>query len=517
MKKRLIMALLVGVMTVTSAMPVFAAPKQMADGNYFDEGNYFDAEYYAENNPDVVAVVGTDGNLLYNHYVVCGKNEGRRAMSPNTVTFPFIRTTSDGYECYHTVMVYNDRGYSIKSKTYNENNGDLTSWSETTYNENNKLLRENYYQRDGSLLQWTEYEYDSRDNLVKVVHYNGDGTLSDCEDRTYDDQNHCLKMIHYSSDGNIIEWKEFERNSQGKCIKEIIYHSDGSIDKIYQYEYDSDGYVQNTIEQDGKCPVKDSEGRIFNSNVGDMDYWDSCQFDDKGNMLRGDIGSDSYEWEYDKEGNIIKETYMINNCVTAWSDYQYDIQNQQIKEVHYDILTQNDYTVEYQYDNYGNVVKYIHQSYRDFDGEKFECISECEYEYKYDEQGNVLKYTTLYNNTLFERREYEYDNQGNMMKENIYDEMGWLGVKEYDSYGNCIESIIRGSWDTYDYTYDVAGNILSIEKNGKYSKYKTKYEYDNYGNVIKYIVDNGGGDVNISEYQYKYDSNGNVLEKISIR
>ena len=48
-----------------------AAPLQMPDGNVFD------AEYYAQQNPDVVAVLGTDPALLYRHYLTCGKTEGR--------------------------------------------------------------------------------------------------------------------------------------------------------------------------------------------------------------------------------------------------------------------------------------------------------------------------------------------------------------------------------------------------------------------------------------------------------
>lgn len=72
MKKRLIMALIVGVMTLTSAIPVLAAPKQMPDGTVFD------AEYYAANNPDVVAALGTEEVNMYTHYVMFGKNEGRK-------------------------------------------------------------------------------------------------------------------------------------------------------------------------------------------------------------------------------------------------------------------------------------------------------------------------------------------------------------------------------------------------------------------------------------------------------
>ena len=72
MKKILIMALIAGVMIFVSSTPAFAAPKQMADGNIFDP------EYYASNNPDVVAIFGTDENLLYSHYLICGITEGRK-------------------------------------------------------------------------------------------------------------------------------------------------------------------------------------------------------------------------------------------------------------------------------------------------------------------------------------------------------------------------------------------------------------------------------------------------------
>lgn len=44
--------------------------------NYTD---LFDAAYYAEKNPDVVAVYGTNAKALYNHYINCGIKEGRNA------------------------------------------------------------------------------------------------------------------------------------------------------------------------------------------------------------------------------------------------------------------------------------------------------------------------------------------------------------------------------------------------------------------------------------------------------
>ena len=41
-------------------------------------GKAFDAEYYAAQNPDVAAVVGTDTMALYNHYQQSGQKEGRK-------------------------------------------------------------------------------------------------------------------------------------------------------------------------------------------------------------------------------------------------------------------------------------------------------------------------------------------------------------------------------------------------------------------------------------------------------
>ena len=48
-----------------------AAPVKQADGNYFD------AAFYAQQNPDVVAVFGNKSDMLYAHYVYFGKAEGR--------------------------------------------------------------------------------------------------------------------------------------------------------------------------------------------------------------------------------------------------------------------------------------------------------------------------------------------------------------------------------------------------------------------------------------------------------
>lgn len=72
MKEKLVKAIAaISATMMLFGMTAFAAPKTMSDGGTFD------SEYYAQQNPDVVAALGTDENVLYQHYLNNGKAEGR--------------------------------------------------------------------------------------------------------------------------------------------------------------------------------------------------------------------------------------------------------------------------------------------------------------------------------------------------------------------------------------------------------------------------------------------------------
>ena len=70
------------VMMAIMSIQAYAVPKQMPDGNIFD------AEFYATIYPDVAATLGTDAAMLYKHYVLCGKAEGRLPFAPNAAVTP---------------------------------------------------------------------------------------------------------------------------------------------------------------------------------------------------------------------------------------------------------------------------------------------------------------------------------------------------------------------------------------------------------------------------------------------
>ena len=91
----------VAALTMVLGAPVIshAAPQTMPDGGLFD------AEYYAAKNPDVVAAMGTDASMLYTHYVLFGKIEGRLPYEGQAAQAPVFSPldiygallASDGY------------------------------------------------------------------------------------------------------------------------------------------------------------------------------------------------------------------------------------------------------------------------------------------------------------------------------------------------------------------------------------------------------------------------------------
>ena len=89
MKKRKLAILLAMWMLFAGSVTVNAAPQVMADGTVFD------ADYYAQTYPDVAAVYGMDELLLYEHYKLFGKAEGRAAVALETEVTELSRAQED--------------------------------------------------------------------------------------------------------------------------------------------------------------------------------------------------------------------------------------------------------------------------------------------------------------------------------------------------------------------------------------------------------------------------------------
>ncbi len=80
--KKIVMAALALSLSAFLVMPVQAADNVAADDQFVVRGgdeyiDGFDPVFYANKYPDVKAAFGTDPALLYQHYLLCGKAEGR--------------------------------------------------------------------------------------------------------------------------------------------------------------------------------------------------------------------------------------------------------------------------------------------------------------------------------------------------------------------------------------------------------------------------------------------------------
>jgi len=129
-------AMIIVMITIfANATVAYAAPQTMPDGNVFDP------EYYAANNPDVVAAVGTDTAALYNHYKTCGIKEGRLPYDGAVTVSPKVGNVSSAlaqarYDvfCMDVIKVYtNDPAVFFDANYYLANYPDLATTVGTDY------------------------------------------------------------------------------------------------------------------------------------------------------------------------------------------------------------------------------------------------------------------------------------------------------------------------------------------------------------------------------------------------
>ena len=98
MKIKYLLLTVCSIAMLGSSMTAYAQPKTMPDGTVFD------AEFYAETYPDVKAAFGNDEKALYNHYVTLGKAEGRKATATATTT----AETNDSFDPVFYANTYPD-------------------------------------------------------------------------------------------------------------------------------------------------------------------------------------------------------------------------------------------------------------------------------------------------------------------------------------------------------------------------------------------------------------------------
>ena len=408
-----------------------------------------------------------------------------------------------------------------------------------TYNTMSGLLKKTIY-ANGDYL---EYMYDSYDRIVRIKGesgvlsmfvYNKKGLVS----KVIDSQNNRTIYYYYDLNGNVE--KKYCQTEEGDSVYYVTTNSDGEIiEKTSIYGYDrtivrgtlnGESYVESngitvskkTDDFDRKTQVKTSRTGYSNVFYTDYEYASGSKANSTTELVskitqrRGDFKLSSFEYTYDKNGNITQ----IKCDGKIIASYTYDRYNQM--STSYDRSTLK-YTYYY-YDNAGNITRtkehdvvngvtsgtYVEKTYVYGDSNwKDKLTSYNGTTITYDELGNPLSYRdgisfTWENGRILKTVKTD-DNEVNM---------------KYDSNGMRIQKDDNNR--TVNYHYDGKGNLtgLTYGENSIYFYYNSDGEVTSmsFDNSMYYYIKNLQGDVvkivsqsGTTVVTYTYDSLGKII------
>lgn len=276
-----------------------------------------------------------------------------------------------------------------------------------------------------------------------------------------------------------------------------VHYSYNEINKLSQitwqdetteeYLYDISGNLAKQKLRDGKTITytynmyQSLTSRRSDSGAIEESY----QYDEVGRLKSAIAGGMRYDYSYYGDGSL-KEKAASGRTLIA---YEYDLNGNIAKQT--DISGK---TVSYEYDDYNRINKVYDNTrlmaeydYTLFGAKKRTVIPGIfESSYAYDADANLTSYQAKTADYLLADSQYQYDGNGNLTtKTGLYGEYTY----GYDSLNRltseCFEksqtanAITTESYRT-GYTYDYAGNRLSMEKNG----ILTEYTYDSCNRLI---------------------------------
>ena len=303
-----------------------------------------------------------------------------------------------------------------------------------------------------------------------------------------------------------IDGKKYEFDSvTGKFIKEIAEQTEYSWVDAGQETYTVDGKLNNKkiVELDDAGHVIKSihmVGNRYNSSLG-MYY---AENDD-------DVYVDyQYQYKYDEAGNLVQEEgdeyqkYSVDGDV--YSSYLYyhkaaDYENGDLKKETYTFYNNSGEVEKIEVNLYENGQVVNESFYYNHNGKMDETPRLVyRYKYTYDENENIIKRVNYIGDSEYPSDYTEYLYENGKIKESInylYGYKSYKTVYEYDENGNLIKEAFYNVMDATPsmgycktYTYDKFGNQYCIKTYDyeQSSGYKQGYEYERKdGTVVKYV------------------------------
>jgi len=347
------------------------------------------------------------------------------------------------------------------------------------------------------------YEYDCDQNLVRTT-----DAMGSAYRMAYDIRGNLIRTTNPLDQSITMEYDirldtlSAVTDARGNTIRmayddhgnmERITHPDASFERM---EYDGVGNLveRTTRKGDTIKYTYNPQGQITRKDYPDG-LWVAYVYDQAGNILSASDASGTTSMQYNTKNQMVQVEYPNG----YWFNYTYDDAGRLVKK-----LESAGYLQYYEYDNLGHL---IHIS-----NEKNEDVVR----YTYDSVGRLTR-KILPNNAF---TTYEYDAAGQMIHLINYNVDGSILSRfdyTYDLIGNpCSMDTLEGQ---YAYEYDAIGQLTKVVYPDGHS---TSYSYDAAGNRVS-VIDSGkttGYNTNtmnqytqVGSESYTYDLNGNLISK----
>ena len=211
---------------------------------------------------------------------------------------------------------------------YYDENGNVSSRMEWTYDENGKVLTERSY-FGGEERTEAIYTYDDHGNLLTRYYDNGEEDWTETYENTYEggkltqtriySHGALLQMYRYDSEGNTIlntyYYEDGSTNStkyvyeNGKLVLTMDLHDDEERSRE-EYTYNADGNIQSRVIKNGNHEIYREE--FFYNNAGmptEIKYNNDDGYYAKTVLTYGEDGSPKTLLAYDKDELELESTF----------------------------------------------------------------------------------------------------------------------------------------------------------------------------------------------------------------
>jgi hypothetical protein len=391
------------------------------------------------------------------------------------------QTLTYGYDTYG----------NVNSTELKSTSGEIVT-SSATYSDYGNYLT----QAVDSLGGVTNYSYDSVTKLLKMVtdaNSNKTGYIYDSRDR--------VEYVYNDANGD---------------------ETRGSTESYVRYLYDKNRLTNITTNTTVYNITYDDFGNIKTISAGERTLATYDYASNNGKLIKMTYGNGDYEeYIYDNLDRVIETKYngTVESAVKYNADgavseiidgsvthvYNYDSLGRLIRVIKKDSSGNVTMAVQNSYDSLGRANK---SSYI-LDGKTLN------YSIDYKTDSSLINSVTLSISAVQSALRFTYDEFERVEKKDIAFSTGKTVYEEYDYYTYAkdgknhttalvseLSLITESGTDTYSYTYDNLGNILTVSKNGTLVK---SYEYDSL-NQLKRENNVTAGYTKI----YNYDKSGNI-------